>query len=331
MSDITIDKESGIPKYKQIIESIEDKIEKGIYKKGDKLPSINTLKNAHGISRDTVLLAYNNLKIRGLVQSIAGKGYFLKNTNINVSQKVFLLFDELNAFKEDLYNSLIDNLNSNIVVDPYFHHFNPTFFSSLLHQSLGNYNSYIIMPANLENTYEAISILPKDKVYILDQISPELKKYRAIYQNPEKDIFNKLLDAVQNIRRYQNLILLFDKKQPEGMKNAVLKFCKIAGMPNEIVPSLDDVTPQKGDVYLIPDDKNLVKIIKKIKKERLRVGKDVGLIAINDTLLKEILEDGITTITTNFTKMGRELAKMINSGEYAQIENPMELIKRNSL
>lgn len=331
MSTIKINKESSVPKYKQIIQSIEGKIESGVYKQGDKLPSINVVKNAHSISRDTVLLAYNNLKVRGIVQSIAGKGYFLKNTNINISQKVFLLFDELNAFKEDLYNSLIKNLNSNIVVDPYFHHFNPTFFSNLLYQSIGNYNNYIIMPANLENAHEAISRLPKDKVYILDQVSPELKEYRAIYQNPEKDIFNRLLEVVLDIRRYQNLILLFDEKQPIGMKKGVLKFCKIAGMPNEVITSLQNVTPYKGDVYLIPDDKSLVLIIKKIKKERLRIGIDVGIIAINDTLLKEILEDGITTITTNFTRMGRELAKMINSGEYLQTVNPIELIKRKSL
>lgn len=331
MNTVKIDTKSSVPKYKQIIQSIEDKVEKGIYQKGDKLPSINVLKEAHSISRDTVLLAYNELKIRGIVQSIAGKGYYVKNTNINVAQKVFLLFDELNPFKEDLYNSLIDNLNPNIVVDPYFHHFNPTFFSNLLYQSIGNYNRYIIMPANLKNTHDVINKLPKDKVYILDQITPELKEYRAIYQNHEKDIFNRLIDAFLDVKKYQNLLLLFDEKQPLGMQKGVLKFCKIVGMQNEVVDSLEGVIPQKGDLYLIPDDRNLVRIIKKIKKERLRIGIDVGIIAINDSLLKEILEDGITTITTNFKRMGRQLAKMIVTDDYFQIENPMELIKRKSL
>lgn len=331
MNYIKINLQSSTPKYKQIIRCIEEGIESKNLKKGDKLPSINTIKNSHSLSRDTVLLAYSDLKIRGIVQSITGKGYYVKNENINITQKIFLLFDELNTFKEDLFNSLKDNLGKDIIVDTYFHHFNQNAFNKLIDESVGNYNCYIIMPANLEDTSTAINKLPKDKVYILDQINNNLTSYKAIYQNHEKDIFNRLIDCTLDIKKYSSIVLLLDEKQPLGMQKGVVKFCKMVGMPLEIIDSFENTKPIRGDVFLVPDDRHLVEIIKKIKKEKLRIGIDVGIIAINDTLLKEILEDGITTITTNFIRMGRQLAKMINSNEHIQIENPIELIKRNSL
>ena len=92
-------------------------------KKGDKLPSINSIRNKFSLSRDTVLMAFNELKMRGIVESVSGKGYYIKSENINVKRKVFLLFDELNAFKEDLYNAFLEELNDNIQVDIFFHHF----------------------------------------------------------------------------------------------------------------------------------------------------------------------------------------------------------------
>ena len=53
MSVIVIKESVGIPKYKQIIKSIEQAILNGIYTRGDKLPSINSVKLRFLISRDT--------------------------------------------------------------------------------------------------------------------------------------------------------------------------------------------------------------------------------------------------------------------------------------
>ena len=128
----------GIPKYKQIVQSIENAIIEGSLKKGDQLPSINSIRKDNSLSRDTVLLAFNELKIRGIVLSIAGKGYYVKSENINIKRKIFLLFDELNSFKEDLYNSFLNSLEDNIEVDIYFHHFNPEVFSKLIYEKTQN-------------------------------------------------------------------------------------------------------------------------------------------------------------------------------------------------
>ena len=86
-----------------------------------------------------------------------------------------------------------------------------------------------------------------------------------------------------------------------------------------------------GDAFIIPDDRNLIRIIKKTKELRFKIAQDIGIISYNDTLLKEIVENGITTISTDFRAMGKKLASMILNNEREKIENENKLIIRNSI
>lgn len=332
MNLISVEEHIGIPKYKQIVRSIEKSLSKGDLKKGDSLPSINSIRNRFSLSRDTVLTAFNELKMRGIVESIPGKGYFVKSENINVTEQVFLMFDELNSFKEDLYNSFLNHLEGNIQVDIYFHHFNEDVFRKLIYDSIGNYNHYIIMPANLKQTNTVLDKLPQDKVYVLDQMHEELNQYSAIYQNFEKDIYQGLISALELLMKYSQILLLFtDKKQPHGMLKGFQKFGTDTKFPNRVINDLTNQTLKKGEVYLILEDRSLIQLIKKIKDQNLILGKDIGIISYNDTLMKEIVEGGITTISTDFKYMGKRLAQMIMNKETIKIENSNSLIIRNSL
>ena len=329
---ISIKNNIGKAKYKQIVNSIEDAIASGVLKKGDKIPSINEVKDAHSLSRDTVLMAFNELKNRGIIQSVVGKGYYVSSEAIHVKQNVFLLFDELNSFKEDLYNSFIEHLSGDVQVDIFFHHFNKTVFEKLIYDNLGSYNYYVIMPANLQDTNNVIKNLPKDRVYILDQVHEDLNEYAAIYQNFEDAIYKNLMGLTDLINNYKKLVLVFSEdKQPKGILKGFQRFCITNGLSNSIINSVKNHMPETGEVYIIPDDRNLLYIIKALKKYGLSLAKDVGVISYNDTLLKEIVEGGITTISTDFNAMGKRLAEMILNNEQEQIENPHHLIIRNSL
>jgi DNA-binding transcriptional regulator YhcF (GntR family) len=329
---ITVKKKIGIPKYKQIINSIEGAILSGTLQKGDQLPSVNSVRDDHKLSRDTVLMAFNELKNRGIIQSVVGKGYYVTSENVSVKQKIFLLFDELNSFKEDLYNAFLENLGANIQVDIFFHHFNEKIFSKLIYDNAGDYNYYVIMPANLKNTNKFIQILPKEKVYILDQVHDDLMDYPSVYQNFEKNIYDNLSNALGFIKNYKKLILIFsDDKQPQGMLKGFKKFCQANKYPFEVLKILSNRPLEKGDVYIIPEDKSLLNVIKKMKSQGLVLKSDIGIISYNDTLLKEIVEGGITTISTDFNIMGKCLAEMILNKEQLNIENPNSLIIRNSL
>ena len=332
MEIVTIKDKSGTPKYKQIVVSIENAIIKGTLKKGDKLPSLNSIKNQHSLSRDTVLTAFNELKTRGIIQSIVGKGYYVTSEDVDVNQKIFLLFDEFNSFKEDLYNSFLNGMGDNVQVDIFFHHFNTDVFTKLINDNAGDYSYYIIMPANLKGTKNVINRLPNDKVYILDQMHLELIDYPSIHQNFKKDIYQGLQAGLKQIKNYKKVILLYtEERQPKGILDGFNLFCKHNNIQSEIIDTLKDRALSKGELYILLDDKNLIRIIKQIKEEQLTLVQDIGIISYNDTLLKEIVEGGITTISTNFNLMGQRLAEMILNNEFAQIENPNSLIIRKSL
>lgn len=332
MKIIKITKNSGNPKYKQIVGSIENAIVKGMLKKGDKLPSLNSIKHQHALSRDTVLTAFNELKTRGIVQSIVGKGYYVISEDIDVSQKIFLLFDEFNSFKEDLYNSFLAGLGASVQVDIFFHHFNLEVFNKLINDNVGDYSNYVIMPANLKGAETVIKRLPNDKVYILDQMPSELMEYPSIYQNFKKDVYEGLLAGRKQIKNYKKVILLYEKeRQPLGILEGFNLFCNDYAIQNEVIETLSNRVLSKGELYILLDDKNLIRIIKRTKEQNFKLVKDLGIISYNDTLLKEVVEGGVTTISTDFTLMGERLAKMILNKEFAQVENPNSLIIRKSL
>lgn len=325
-------KDSKAPKYKQIVNAVESAIASGLLKKDDKLPSLNVIKKDNSLSRDTVLTAFNELKNRGIIHSVVGKGYYVSTENIVVQQKIFVLFDELNSFKEDLYNAFLQNLGDHIQVDIFFHHFNYNVFSKLINDNIGNYSSYVIMPANLSHTEKVIKNIPREKVYILDQVHKGLEGYAAIFQNFEKDVFNGLSSAVKSILKYEKLVLLFsDEKQPLGILKGFKMFCKKYKIEHEVVASIKDRVPEVGELYVVLDDQNLIRIIKKIKENKFVLAKDIGIISFNDTILKEVVENGITTISTDFNAMGERLAQMILNNEQIRIENTSSLILRKSI
>ncbi len=332
MKIISIQNNLGIPKYRQIISSIEKAIEDEKLKKDERLPSINKVCLEFSLSRDTVLQAYEELKKRGIIYAILGKGYYVKSTEIRIKQRIFLLFDELNIFKEDLYNSFLENIGKNVQVDIFFHHFNLPVFKKLINDSNGNYTKYIIMPTNLVGAASIIKTLPVNEVYILDQTNWELETFPAVFQNHEKDIYDALLKGKNKLFKYKKLILIFPGfREPLGMKEGFDKFCIDFSIECEIITDFANQEIKTGEVYIIPNDRDLVFVIEKSKLQNLKLGKDFGIISYNESPLKKVVENGITTISTDFRAMGKIMAAMILDGKRNQIENKCSLIMRNSL
>jgi DNA-binding transcriptional regulator YhcF (GntR family) len=332
MTIISIQNNLGIPKYRQIVSSIEKAIEDGKLQRDEKLPSINKVCLAFSLSRDTVLQAYDELKKRGIIYAILGKGYYVKSTEINIKQKIFLLFDELNIFKEDIYNSFLENIGKDVQVDIFFHHFNIQMFQKLITESNGKYTKYIIMPTNLPNSAAIIKTLPVNEVFILDQTNDELSDFPAVFQNFVKDIYEAMLEGKSLLNKYEKLILIFPGfREPQGMKIGFLNFCHDYSFQQEIITEFNDRKISKGEVYIIPSDRDLVSVIEKSKLQNLKLGSDFGIISYNETPLKKVVENGITTISTDFNEMGKQLAAMVLENKKVQIENKNILIIRNSL
>jgi DNA-binding transcriptional regulator YhcF (GntR family) len=329
---IKIDPKSAQTKYKQIILCIERALAEKRLKLNDKLPSINKIAIANGLSRDTVLQAYDELKKRGVVYSIIGKGYFIKSLGFQHEQNLFLLFDELNSFKELIYNGFYEEINKRAEVDIFFHHFNLPMFDKLITENAGRYSNYIIMPSNLAGTAEIIAKLPKEAVYLLDQTNESLTEYPAVYQDFSTDMKMGLKEAHPRLKYYRKLILIFPgAKEPIGMVEGFRSYCEEIKFPYEVIHAVEDKHVQKGAVFITPNDNQLVDVIELAKAKDLAIGKHVGIISYNEIPLKKVIENGITTISTDFHAMGKTMATMVMNGKKQRIANPSNIILRASL
>lgn len=327
-----IDDAAGVPKYRQLIHSVCNAIEQGLLKKGDQIASINQISTALSLSRDTVMLAFNELRAMGVVVSVPGKGYYVERVDLNYDKQIFLLFDELNVFKEDLYNSFLEHLDSKTNVDIYFHHFNFHVYRELIKSAIGKYSAYIIMPATFNNSKYLLDQLPSDKVYILDRLKDELTNYPVVYQDFEDDVYDGMMTGKELFLKYEKLIMIFPGgKEPEERVTGFKRFCAQWNLTFEIVRSFEKRNVQKGEAYIVVSDRNLVRIVKNAELMHLQLGVDVGLVSFNDTMLKEVVAGGITTISTDFVKMGKSLANMVRHHERKKVRNPSKLIIRRSL
>ena len=63
--------------YTQLAELLGERIEQGLYRPGDRLPSVRALSQEHGVSLSTVQQAYRHLEDRGLAQPRPKSGYFV--------------------------------------------------------------------------------------------------------------------------------------------------------------------------------------------------------------------------------------------------------------
>jgi len=332
VKNIQIDDSSGVPKYRQIINSIYNSISMGELKLGDKIPSLNQICSEFDLSRDTVMVAFNELKAKGIITSIPGKGYYINSIEIKVDQKIFVLFDELNVFKEDLYTSFLNSLDAQSTIDIYFHHFNYQVFKDLISNSLGKYTSYVIMPATFDFTSDIINKLPKDKVYILDRKKDDLTDYPVVYQDFEQDVYDALEHGIDLLKKYTKLIMIFPGgKEPEGRLYGFERFCDEEGFDFESIRNVMNREMKRGEAYFVPSDRDLVRLVKMAREKNLKLGMDVGIVSFNDTVLKEVVADGITTISTDFKVMGKTLAQMIRNRGVGKIRNQSSLIRRNSL
>ena len=82
------------PKYKQIINAVMADIERNVLKKNEQLPSISELSEEYYLARDTVEKAYRELKERGFISSVQGKGFYVNGNETN-KMRILLIFNKL--------------------------------------------------------------------------------------------------------------------------------------------------------------------------------------------------------------------------------------------
>ena len=325
----SIDEGSAQTKIQQLLHAVNEAISNGVLREGDFLPSVNQLSKSSGLSRDTIFKAYRILKQRSIISSTPTKGYFVNSASF----KVMMLLDDFSSFKEQLYGSFRANLPDNYVVDLLFHHYNPDVFEQLIQNSLGRYSMYVVMNIKHQRMEKVVRKIDPNKLLILDMgtpDNPDIAYLNQDFTNGAVKCLERLADRLTGYRKF-NLVFPKTTPHPSEFVNSFISFCKDNQIVCSVIEKLTEQLVQAGEAYFVIKEEDLVYIVKSAKSKHLTLGKDIGMIAYNDSPLKELVGDGITVISVNFAEMGRKAALFVESKEKIFETLPPTLILRGSL
>ena len=77
--EYSIDPKSGVPFYRQIIELVKYGIARGRLSPGDQLPTVRQLAADLALNPNTVIRAYREMEIEGVLDTQQGSGTFVSN------------------------------------------------------------------------------------------------------------------------------------------------------------------------------------------------------------------------------------------------------------
>jgi len=335
MQQLLIDPSDKRPKVTQIEQAIIRDIEKGILKKDERLPSISEFSKRYKIAKDTVEKAYNRLKEDGYLVAVKGKGNFVAEGN-NKTIRILMILNKLSAYKKTIYDAFVEKLGSAAKVDLQVHHYDPKILKDILDSNRGKYHYYVVMPhffheVKKDEFLEVVKTIPSHELVVLDKKLDVDDEFMSVYQDFKMDIYNALSSSIQLFENYQSITVLFPvlSHHPQEITDGVKLFCKEQRLKFNLIYDVQKVKLKAGQVYICLVESELADLIKKIRTSDLEMGKDIGVISFNETVLNELLD--ITSISTDFKEMGTTAASLILKKEFKKIHNPYKFIHRASL
>jgi GntR family transcriptional regulator len=79
---------SGKPVYLQLVDQVKAAAASGAVRRGEGLPSIRPLAEMLRVNRNTVAKAYAELESQGIIETVAGKGCFVRTNNSPFKKEV---------------------------------------------------------------------------------------------------------------------------------------------------------------------------------------------------------------------------------------------------
>ncbi len=272
-----------------------------------------------------------------MIDSVPRKGYFITDEQVKQDLKICLLFNKLSEHKKIIYDSFVATLGNDVSIDFYIYNNDFSLFKKLIAEKNQEYTHYVVLPHFVEGgeeAYKVVDALPKEKLILLDKRMPEVNGvYGGVYENFEADIYNALKAALSTLKKYNSIKIIFPEGSyyPDEIKTGARQFCKEFGFRYHEISDIASETIEAGAVYISVMEEDLVTLIEGIMQSGFTVGKDVGVISYNETRIKKLILDGITTVSTDFHALGQQAAEMVLSGRKAHIEIPFKMVRRASL
>ena len=316
-------------KVTQLADLISQAISMREFLEGDSLPSFNELSRRFGVSRDTVFKAFSDLRERGIIDSTPRKGYFVTGQVTNV----LLLLDQYTPFKETLYNSFAKHLPVNYKVDLLFHQYNERLFSTIVRESVGKYNKYVVMNFDNERFSASLNKISPARLLLLDFGKFEKERYSYVCQDFDESFYGALQRLDDRFSSYRKFVFLFPSslKHPQSSKDYFFRFCQDYNLSGSVEEDIENLKVEKDTAYLAIKQQDVVKVVKQGRLAGLKCGKDFGLLAYNDIPSYEVIDEGITALTIDWEQMGNEVARFVLDNAVVQKYLPTEVRLRNSL
>ncbi len=324
--------QSNLSKQNSIVKGILLSIEEQIVKRGDALPSVNSLSQKLGFARQTVVSAYKELKDRGIIISRNRKGYFVASESTEQVMSVALVLYSFHSFQEGFYNTFRSSLGDGIKVDVFFHHNNLDVLEDSIMKISGQYGFYVVAPIDDPKMANILGSLPSSSVLIIDRPPPSGNSLPFISQLFEEPTYNILEGLLSDVKKYTGIKLFYRSESdfPKGIARGVQRFAKANKVALEILSSYLPGSVEKGYLYVTISDTDLWGLLEDCIEQKYVLGEDIGVLSHNDSTIKKMICGGISTISTDFDQMAQRAADYVLSRCELHAFEPTVLIDRQS-
>lgn len=320
-------------KYHAIIDDLHHRIEEQELVPGDAVESISSISRRYAVARETAVKAYKVLRQEGLIDAIPGKGFFLVSDQLPTAPRVMMILSSFNPYMQVLYNAYEASLPPEVRTDVYFHHHNIEVFSDLIMSYSRRYTHLIIKTFAHDRIPELLESLDPKHLLLLDRDEYVKEDSHAVCQDFSSGFHDVVLEMEQALSRYSRLFLLRSEVNPHP-QSTFTEFSDILSdlqLPGGIISQEDIPSLCRQDACIVLSDEELVQLLDLTKRRRWQLGSDFGIIAYNDSPLYPFVGTGITTISADFSLMGRTAARFILTGKPVHAILRPELTFRGSI
>lgn len=329
---VKVDKFCTTPIYKQLVQQFENAIRSGRLQEGYLLPSMNEYACELEVSKETIKKAYGILRDKELLVPIQGKGFYVAALNDRYQHKnnILLLFDKLTIYNNAIYNSLMEELADSYDITVLTHNQNPELLEHYLDLYLDKFDYYIISPhfpldeESQSTTIKQLSRISKRKLIMVDHWVKGISgSYSVVYQDYENDIYNCLKNEYERLKNVSvmKVVILQSSLYGQIVSKGIARFCQDFGLQYEVYDSIPkNISPKDAFLILTSQlDSDMTELLRCIKTSTLRVGKDIYVISYNDFDLCDVIFNGLTTVSTDFRKMGQLVSNIILNKKISKI------------
>ncbi len=339
---------SPLPAYRRIMEFIRERIEKGDYGPGDRIPSENELARIFNVSRLTARRAIEKLADEGLLIRVPGLGTFVselskdKITYVGISiedlsdtrgrtmtlgmvetLRSFSVYPILTQGGKDRVlkklRELLDEGVKGLIISP----FPELSKSGILDVYLSRNIPVVFIDRRIVGKYEVVPVVESDNFMGGRMLGEHLKKRHGV----RRALFVTIdgFDISSVLERYEGF--------KEGLKGNVDTF---VGKSEDISRELPEMVLKNGyDAIFFCHDLIALTGLTALLRVGVRIPEDVKIVSFDDRIVAKYTWPRLTTVRQDFEEMGKLSALILlklMKGERVSKENkiPVELVVRES-